>query len=195
MDVFFPLCGEISAVNCFILRIKTQNRRLLACYALCKVKFFFSYYPIQGYIPDFLLQYVHFLKFMGNADQFRFSPKFPGSQISESSIIVSASHAETISLWVKSDQWQQYQIKPPRWSQVSCVYTGFFDMETVAQQAVTGAVFGKPKGLLWSRTQHWKITLLFQFTGLGQDKAGGHFPILFQIKRYSLAVKKEWGAA
>ncbi len=75
----------------------------------------FGYYPLQWHIPWVSLKVGQLLALVCQADERRSSP-VSVVEVGESTVIVTAAHAEAVSLWIESDQGQIDEIQAPWWN-------------------------------------------------------------------------------
>ncbi len=74
-------------------------------------------------------------------------------QIGESTVIVTTSHAKTVSLSIEGDQWQVYQIESPRKDWFSSIDIGFGNTKAIGDKVISLSEFCKPERIVQCRPQ------------------------------------------
>ena len=69
------------------------------------------YHRIKSYIPRVWRNFLDFLTMKGNADQLGTKPLFSIAKVCETSIVIGASHADAIVVFVKGNGWRNDNVK------------------------------------------------------------------------------------
>jgi hypothetical protein len=97
----------------------------------------FSDYGIEGNVPGLGWQSVNALHFMREAEQ-KWAPcPLSPTYECEAAVVVAASHAQAMTVFIKTEQGNDYEIQSVRGNQTPPAWKGFRDIEAVAPQPIT----------------------------------------------------------
>ncbi len=136
---------------------------------------------LQGDVPAASGDLLKALKVIGDAHQLWSRTVVPLASVSEGVVIVATTHADTVALQVKTDEWQQDQIELARAQSLLRRNGGLRDAITVCSQWLSGNKRGKKEAPLDNFVEDGKKALLAPLPGAVDEGVETDFTITGMI--------------